>query len=149
MKISKLVAVTLLMFTLVTGCTDSAISPDSAQPKVEALSTEAATELPPAQERQVVKLSDSAVTKFKEFLAGDAMKHIRLSVKDEGPTGFKYDLQIVDSIGESDFVDRSHGFTLVVDPKSSIYLEGASIDWLIQPDGQEGFIFDNPNALKN
>jgi Fe-S cluster assembly iron-binding protein IscA len=59
-----------------------------------------------------------------------------------------YDLQVDDTMNDSDFVDDSNGFRLVVDPKSSIYLEGATIDWQTQADGTTGFKFHNPNAVE-
>ncbi len=140
--------ISLMLLVAATGCADPAVQLDTTRTTDNRESTNTTDKQPTLRERSIVKLTDSAESKFKEFLAAEPTKHIRLSVKSEGPTGFMYDLQIDDSIDDSDFVDKSHGFTLVVDPKSSIYLDGATIDWQAQPDGQAGFKFDNPNAVE-
>jgi iron-sulfur cluster assembly accessory protein len=140
--------ISLILLAVVTGCADPAVQLDTARTTENHKSTNTTDKQRTLRERSIVKLTDSAESQFKEFLAAEPTKHIRLSVKNEGPTGFIYDLQIDDSINDSDFVDKSHGFMLVVDPKSSIYLDGATIDWQTQSDGQAGFKFDNPNAVE-
>jgi iron-sulfur cluster insertion protein len=139
---------TVLALALASGCAEPNASPDGVHATPDTSPTETEATSPAVRKRAVVKLTDSAIAKFKEFLGAEPTKHIRLSVKNEGPTGFMYDLKSDDSINDSDFVDRSHGFLLVVDPKSSIYLDGATIDWHTQADGQAGFKFDNPNAVE-
>lgn len=102
-----------------------------------------------ATNRSVVELTDPAVAKFVAYLEDSPGDHIRLSVKREGPTGFMYDLQLESPPwSDEDFVDQSHGFAIVVSPRDSIYLDGATIDWETRPDGTEGFKFHNPNAIK-
>jgi iron-sulfur cluster assembly protein len=138
----------LVLILFATGCADSTSPVDAVSPVDSRTSRSTPDETSEGLEHSVVKLTDAAVAKFKEFLAAEPTKHIRLSVKNEGSTGFMYDLQIDDSIDETDFVDNFYGFALVVDPKSSIYLDGATIDWQTQPDGQAGFKFENPNAVE-
>ncbi len=144
----KQVATIVSMLVLASGCADSTTPSNGDPAKVTAPPITVPNKASAVRERTVVNLTDSAIAKFREFLAAEPTKHIRLSVKNEGPTGFMYDLQIDQSISDSDFVDRSHGFTLVVDPKSSLYLGGTTIDWQTQSDGQAGFKFDNPNAVQ-
>lgn len=141
-------ALSLILLFFATGCADSTVPQDAARTTDGRASKDKADAQHAIRERPVVKLTDAAVSKFKEVLAAEPTKHIRLSIKNEGPTGFMYDLQIDDTIHESDFVDQSQGITLVVDARSSIFLEGATIDWQIQPDGQAGFKFENPNAVE-
>jgi Fe-S cluster assembly iron-binding protein IscA len=70
-------------------------------------------------------------------------------VKNEEPAGFMYDLKFDDTpLNDEDRVDSSHGFQLVVDARSSLFLQGATIDWETQSDGEAGFRFDNPHAVK-
>ena len=140
-------AVSMLLLLLVVGCDDATARRDPARPADSHAAQEMSEVHLPMRERSVVKLTGSATAKFKEFLVAEPSKHIRLSVKYEGPTGFMYDLQIDDSINASDLVDKSHGFTLVVDRESAIYLDGTTIDWQFQSDGQAGFKFDNPRAM--
>lgn len=141
-------AILIAILVLASSCAEPTTPSDKARAPIDMPPTNASTVPPTVRERKVVNLTEAATTKFKEVLATEPTKHIRLSVKNEGPTGFMYDLKIDDSINDSDFVDRSYGFILVVDPKSSLYLEGSTIDWQTQPDGQAGFKFNNPNALE-
>ena len=50
--------------------------------------------------------------------------------------------------GAADTQYDLHGVKVVVDKKSSLYLDGTTVDWY---DGLErrGFTFDNPNAVKS
>jgi iron-sulfur cluster assembly accessory protein len=138
----------LVSIVLVAGCADSASTPNALRTRDNGAATNVGVAGADVRERSVVILTDAAVEKFTEFLNEEPGKHIRLSVTNEGPTGFIYDLKIDDSINATDFVDRSHGLTLVVDPKSALYLEGATIDWQTRMDGTAGFKFDNPNAAQ-
>ena len=45
-------------------------------------------------------------------------------------------------------VDEVDGIKVVVNKRSAIYLDGATIDWRKMPDEREGFYFENPNAVK-
>jgi iron-sulfur cluster assembly protein len=141
-------AVGLFLLFLASGCAESPTPPVPTRNADSEKATNPPGQQAAVRERSVVKLTEAAVSKLKEFLVAEPTKHIRLSVKGEGSTGFRYDLRIDDWFDPSDFVDKSHGFTLVVDPKSAIYLEGATIDWQTSPDGQAGFKFDNPNAVE-
>jgi iron-sulfur cluster insertion protein len=103
----------------------------------------------PERKSKVVSVTDAASEKMKSFLNGDQKAYIRLSVKHDGPTGFMYDLKIDDAApNATDLLDDTNGFLLVTDTKSSLYLDGATIDWETRPDGSAGFKFDNPNAIQ-
>lgn len=143
----KLLHTTLVVATLTcVGCGRSADvtmtqTDDAGEPS--AITSDGTTATP------VIELTDSAVAKFVEYLKDTPDDHIRLSVKREGPSGFMYDLQIEPTPwSDQDFVDQSHGFAIVVSPRDSIYLDGATIDWESRPDGTEGFKFHNPNAIE-
>lgn len=70
-------------------------------------------------------------------------------MKNDGQTGFMYDLKIDDvAPSGTDLLDDTNGFLMVTDVKSSFYLDGATIDWETRPDGSAGFKFDNPNAIQ-
>lgn len=99
---------------------------------------------------RVVALTPAAVAKFRNFLRAAPGGHIRLAIIGDAHTGFTYDLQVESSPIASDaFVDRSHGSAMVVSPRDSRYVNGATIDWEIRGDGTAGFKFDNPNATKD
>ena len=68
---------------------------------------------------------------------------IRLGVKTTGCSGLAYVLEYIDSVNSEDIAYEQDGFVIVVDPKSSVYLEGLEIDYVRQG-LNEGFEFNNP-----
>lgn len=61
-----------------------------------------------------------------------------------------YDLKFDDRVSrDDDYLDEQNGIQIVVDKRSALFLEGATIDWQTTPDGRQGFHFDNPNAVKS
>jgi len=70
---------------------------------------------------------------------------LRLGVKGGGCSGFSYTLDLTESRQETDEQWDMHGIKVICDPKSFIYLEGASVDFKDELMGR-GFVFSNPNA---
>ncbi|MEJ2416480.1 MAG: iron-sulfur cluster assembly protein IscA [Exilibacterium sp.] len=70
---------------------------------------------------------------------------IRVGVKTTGCSGLSYVLEFVDRVAAEDEVFEQDGFSLVVDPKSLVYLEGTELDFVKQG-LNEGFEFHNPNV---
>jgi iron-sulfur cluster assembly protein len=68
---------------------------------------------------------------------------IRLGVKTTGCSGLAYVLEYIDTVNSEDIAHEQDGFVIVVDPKSSVYLEGLEIDYIRQG-LNEGFEFTNP-----
>jgi iron-sulfur cluster assembly protein len=102
-----------------------------------------------AKQHSVVKLTPTAIAKVREAQEQDGKPYLRVSVVSGGSTGFMYDLKFDDRMSvENDNVDELGGIKVLVDKKSAVFLEGATIDWQTTPDGLEGFHFDNPNAVK-
>ncbi len=147
MKTSKYLVMLLFISTMLCGCDQSktveTITSDQSRPMDDAKAPQA------ERKSKVVSVTDAASEKMKSFLNGDQKSYIRLSVKNDGPTGFMYDLKIDDvALNGTDLLDNTNGFLLVTDVKSSLYLDGATIDWETKPDGSAGFKFDNPNAIQ-
>ncbi len=74
---------------------------------------------------------------------------LRVGVTGGGCSGFSYALGFDSSVDEKkDNSYEMHGVTVAVDQKSSLYLDGTTVDFF---DGLEkrGFTFDNPNAVKS
>lgn len=74
---------------------------------------------------------------------------LRIGVTGGGCSGFSYTMGFDKEFdAKSDSKFNMHGVEVVVDKKSSLYLDGTTIDWY---DGLEkrGFTFDNPNAVKS
>ena len=70
---------------------------------------------------------------------GNAMG-IRVGVKTAGCSGLSYVLEFVDQPAEEDSVFDQGGFSLIVDPKSLIYLDGTQLDF-VKEGLNEGFEF--------
>jgi iron-sulfur cluster assembly protein len=68
---------------------------------------------------------------------------IRLGVRTTGCSGLAYVLEYVDTVNTEDIAVEQDGFVVVVDPKSSAYLDGLEVDYVRQG-LNEGFEFNNP-----
>ena len=68
---------------------------------------------------------------------------IRLGVRTTGCSGLAYVLEYIDKLNPEDIAYEQDGFVVVVDPKSSAYLDGLEIDYVRQG-LNEGFEFNNP-----
>lgn len=73
---------------------------------------------------------------------------LRVGVAGGGCSGFNYTLGFDASFdAKRDTKYDCHGVDVVVDKKSSLYLDGTTIDWYESIE-RRGFTFDNPNAVK-
>src|SRR5262245_44320954 len=73
----------------------------------------------------------------------DAM--IRIGVRGGGCTGFTYVFEWAEQVRPTDAVFTLDGVSIVVDPKSLVYLGGMQLDFVRGMMGH-GFKFNNPNA---
>jgi len=91
--------------------------------------------------------TDSAADKVRELLneEGEQDKKLRVFIQGGGCSGFQYGFTFAEQADADDLNFDNHGVTLVVDPLSMQYLEGAEIDY---SDGIGGaqFVIRNPNA---
>lgn len=69
---------------------------------------------------------------------------IRLGVKTTGCSGLAYVLEYVDVQSSEDKLFESAGINIFVDPKSFVYLQGLTVDY-VRNGLNEGFEFVNPN----
>jgi iron-sulfur cluster assembly protein len=70
---------------------------------------------------------------------------IRIGVRGGGCTGFTYVFEWAEQTRPTDKVFTAHGVSVVVDPKSLVYLGGMQLDFVRGMMGH-GFKFNNPNA---
>jgi iron-sulfur cluster assembly protein len=70
---------------------------------------------------------------------------IRVGVKTTGCSGLAYVLEYVDLPKSEDIKVECDGCFLFIDPKSCLYLDGMTIDY-VRTGLNEGFEFMNPNA---
>ena len=97
----------------------------------------------------MIALTDTASNKVKELLEAEAQPDLflRVAVRPGGCSGLSYEM-FFDSDRAEDDVEAAYGdVKVVVDPASSQYLQGASLDY---KDGLQGagFTINNPNAQR-
>jgi iron-sulfur cluster assembly accessory protein len=103
----------------------------------------------PHKLKEVVKFTPQALAKLREVQSKDGKPYLRVLVKSGGSTGYMYDMKMDDQYDpKSDFLNEQESIKIIVDMRSSLYLDGTTIDWQTTPDGRQGFKFDNPNAVK-
>ncbi len=95
----------------------------------------------------MLTLTDNAVVKIKDILAEESNPKInlRVFVQGGGCAGMQYGFTLDEDQNEDDFVIEENGVRLLVDSASSMYLQGAKIDYKEELMGAS-FSIDNPNA---
>jgi iron-sulfur cluster assembly protein len=96
----------------------------------------------------MIQISDSAVAKIKELLAGEENPDLflRVGVREGGCSGFSYAMGLDDERKESDEILDFAGLSVAVDKADAKYLNGLLIDYKESGMGG-GFTMDNPNAI--
>ena len=90
-----------------------------------------------------VTLTEAADKRVLAFLAKRDCIGLRLAVKTSGCSGMAYAIEFADTAAEDDVRLESQGVTLLVDPKSLVYLDGTELDF-VREGLNEGFKFHNP-----
>jgi iron-sulfur cluster assembly accessory protein len=99
-----------------------------------------------AQHYEIVEITDSALSQFKQILSKDPqMIGIRLGVVGGGCAGLSYHLAPCDAELDGDLIQEQEGVRFYVHPMAAAYLKGTKLDYSdSMMDG--GFKFINPNA---
>jgi iron-sulfur cluster assembly protein len=121
----------------------------SATATTSSLSTSAAAPAAPAaapgkREIEITAAAAAEIAKQRDKRESpDAI--IRIGVRGGGCTGFTYVFEWAEQLRPTDKVFTAHGVSIVVDPKSLVYLGGMQLDFVRGMMGH-GFKFNNPNA---
>ena len=95
----------------------------------------------------MVTITENAAKKIIEMAGqeppGEA-EVLRIAIEGGGCSGFQYALGFDHGVQDGDHEVDAHGVKVVVDPFSSPYLAGATVDFVDGFDG--GFAIDNPNV---
>ncbi len=101
--------------------------------------------------KMAITLTERAATEVRRIMEEQKMDEatvLRVGVTGGGCSGFSYSLGFDNQVDEkADSKTDQHGVQIVIDRKSSLYLDGTTLDFF---DGLEkrGFTFENPNATK-
>lgn len=96
---------------------------------------------------ELVKISEKAIDQIKQICAKESDlsgKGLRLAVVGGGCSGLSYKIEFT-PIKEKDYQIDLGMVKVIIDPKSSIYLKGITLDFQDGLNGK-GFVFENPNA---
>lgn len=107
------------------------------------------TTTPPAKTRRalppLMELSEAAAERLRSLYAGGEQgKLLRVSVATKGCSGMSYEMNWVEAATPQDEVVVSHGLTVLVDRKASLFLIGTTMDYKTDK-LTSGFTFENPN----
>ncbi len=93
-----------------------------------------------------ITLTDTAAQRVSKFLENRGKGlGLRLGVKTTGCSGMAYTLEFVDELQAEDMAFETKGVTIIVDPKSLVYIDGTELDFT-KEGLNEGFKFNNPNV---
>ncbi|MBL8884686.1 MAG: iron-sulfur cluster insertion protein ErpA [Hyphomicrobium sp.] len=93
-----------------------------------------------------VTVTDRAARRIAEIAAGEPTTPLlRVSVEGGGCSGFQYKFDLVSDKAEDDLVLEKSGATVLIDPLSVQYMEGAEIDFVDDLIGA-AFKINNPVA---
>jgi iron-sulfur cluster assembly accessory protein len=111
------------------------------------LAPAARTAAPEAAPANPIALTAKAVEMVKQAIAQEGLEGqgIRVGVMGGGCAGFQYSMDFEKEPRPDDMTFEQDGVKLYVDPMSSMYLQGVTIDYVVGLQGA-GFKFENPNA---
>ena len=97
----------------------------------------------------MITLTHAATSKVDELIKDEDEVDLalRVAVRPGGCSGFSYEMFFDTDITDDDQTITYGDVKVVVDPSSSMLLEGATLDYKDGLD-QSGFSIDNPNAQK-
>ena len=115
---------------------------------MEATTTVAApTAAPDLSGPNPIVLTAKAVEMVKDAIQREGLVGygIRVGVMGGGCAGFQYSMDFEKEPKDGDLSFEQDGVRLYVDPMSSMYLQGVTVDYVVGLQGA-GFKFNNPNA---
>lgn len=99
-----------------------------------------------------IVITENAAAEVKRIIESQKFEDetmLRIGISAGGCSGFSYSLGFDKNFDEKvDAKNEQHGVQVVVDKKSSLYLEGTTLDFY-EGIEKRGFTFDNPNAVKS
>jgi iron-sulfur cluster assembly protein len=95
---------------------------------------------------QLVRLTEPAGLKVRSLIDRDRQgDYLRVAISGGGCNGLSYKLRFAAEPKRGDILVRTAGASVLVDPKTALYLKGTTVDYSDRLIGG-GFKFANPNA---
>jgi len=96
----------------------------------------------------MIELTSRAIEKVREIMRDQGITEggLRVGVKGGGCSGLSYNLAIDTEERPGDRIFEKDGVKVFVDMKSSLYLDGSTLDYKDEGLMQRGFTFVNPNS---
>ena len=96
--------------------------------------------------KQAMTVTDAAAKRIQALLAkrGKPSAGNRIGVRARGCSGLTYTLESADETGKLDEGVEYKGVTILIDPKSTMFIIGTEMDY-VEDKLQSGFTFRNPN----
>jgi iron-sulfur cluster assembly protein len=94
----------------------------------------------------LIELTESAVTRVRSLMerSDKPVAGLRVAIKPSGCSGHKYVVEYADGPLPLEDVVEQEGVTLYIDPMASMFLIGATMDY-VESKLESGFVFENPN----
>lgn len=94
-----------------------------------------------------VSLTEKAIEMVKDAIEREGLHGhgIRIGVMGGGCAGFQYSMDFEKDAKETDLAFEQDGIKIFLDPMSSMYLQGVTVDYVVGLQGA-GFKFSNPSA---
>ena len=99
-------------------------------------------------EKQAITISPEAAQAVQNIITEKEMigHALRIYVAGSGCSGVQFGMALDDKITETDTAFEIEGVKIVVDHQSLAYADGASIEFVSDPEKGTGFVISNPNA---
>ncbi len=112
----------------------------------ETLSAPSAPPVPREGTESLVRLTEAAGNKVRALVAREKQgDYLRVAITGGGCNGLSYKLKFTPEPKRGDILVRSAGTSVLVDPRTALYLKGTVLDYSSQLIAG-GFKFSNPNA---
>ena len=98
----------------------------------------------------MIELTEAAVDQVAKLQVEEKKQgqHLRVAIVGGGCSGMSYKLDFDSITNDKDKIFTFGDVTVVVDPKSYLFLKGMTLDFSAGLNGR-GFEFSNPNASKS
>ncbi|PYU15767.1 MAG: iron-sulfur cluster assembly accessory protein [Acidobacteria bacterium] len=100
----------------------------------------------------MIHLTEKAASKIRELMTKEGVPAesggLRVGVQGGGCSGLTYAMRLDTQARSRDQVFEEHGARLFVDPKSYLYLNNTTLDYL-ETLIKSGFVFQNPQATRS